>query len=381
MFPMDGHIRFSARTIKVIVFAVFLIAAIYLIFRGFPKETQTQPPLVHDGYSLVIPEISPIRRKIKVEPAKVEMVSIPFILPATVHPMPSKLVTVYPPVLGRITSINKEVGERVSEGEILFSISSGDMAQALSDMQNARAQFVFASETLERQKKLFSSKVGVQQELQTAQNNYDQALSELKRAESKLNTLKINESNPVNENGYLVRSPINGSVVDVTAGVGSFWNDPNSSIMVIADLSQVFISADAQEKDASKLFLGQEAEMFFDAYNESYLVKVDYISPVLNKETRTIEVTATVDNSAGKFKPNMFVKATFKSLPKPKIVLPVSAIIQRGFDSIVFVESAPWHFLPKIVKTGQQFDNQIEVLAGLDDNDRVVTSGSIILND
>lgn len=381
MFPTDGPIRFSATTIKIFIFTLCLIAAIFFIIRGYYNEKPIVLPLVHDGYGLVLPENSPIRRKIKVEPVKIAMVSIPFTLPATIHPIPSKFVTIYPPVLGRITAINKEAGEPVSKGNLLFSISSVDMAQALSEMKNARAQFALASETLARQKKLDASRVGVQQELQTAQNNYDQASSELERATAKLNTLKIDESNPVNEYGYLVHSPINGSVVEVHAGVGSFWNDPTSPIMIIADLSQVFISADAQEKDASQLFLGQEAEMFFDAYNESYLVKIDYISPVLNKHTRTIEVTATIDNPAGKFKPNMFVKATFKSLPKPKIVLPVSAIIQRGFDSLVFVENSPWHFHPKIIKTGQQFDNQIEVLAGLDENDRIVTSGSILLND
>ena len=71
----------------------------------------------------------------------------------------------------------------------------------------------------------------------------------------------------------------------------------------------------------------------------------------------------------------MFAKAIFYGNPHESIVLPLTAVIQRGFDSIVFIETAPWQFETRIVKTGAQLDEHIEIVSGLHVNERVVVTG------
>jgi cobalt-zinc-cadmium efflux system membrane fusion protein len=140
--------------------------------------------------------------------------------------------------------------------------------------------------------------------------------------------------------------------------------------------------AHAQEKDLHHIYLHQEITFTMDAYPQrSFHALVNYISPVLDETTRTIQVTATLDNSKGIFKPNLFVKAMFLTRPQQRFVLPTTAVLQRGFDSLVFVEVRPWVFEARAIQTGLQFDNQVEILGGLMEKERVAITGGLVLND
>lgn len=357
-----------------------LIFKLILSYSKVATPTNHSPPLIRSNGRLYIPESSPLRQFIITQTVAQQLMISPFTLPAIVEADPATLVNVLPPLLGRIASLNKRLGENVKAGEILFTLDSADLAQSMSDLKRAEASLVFADENLKRQQRLSNSNISARRDLQQAFNEKEQASSEVQRARAKLQILNINPAD-LKGNLLVVRSPISGQVIELNGALGGFWNDSTAAIMTVADLSKVFIKASAQEKDLKQLFVDQDVEVFLDAYPQPLRAKTKFIDAVLNPDTRTTAVRMVLDNKLGQLKPNMFGKAKFLSQPHQRIILPLTAIIQRGFDSIVFVEILPWQFEPRLLKLGTQINDKVEVLSGLKVGERVVVKGGIILND
>ncbi|PJE17861.1 MAG: efflux transporter periplasmic adaptor subunit [Legionella sp.] len=280
------HIFWGLLTLIVAMLVFWLILITY---SKKNKPVQQTPPILHIGGRLVIPEHSPLRQFIIIKPVVEQLVISPFTLPAIVEADPATLVKVLPPLAGRITTLNKHLGDPVKAGDILFTIDSPDLAQALSDVSRAQASLTFNQENLKRQQRLSLSNINARRDLQQAQSDNLQAISELERANARLKALNV-ENTDIKENRLIVRSPLSGRVVDLNAALGGFWNDITAPIMTVADLSQVYVKASAQEKDLRHLYVGQDVDVVLDAYSQHFRSKIQYIGALLNPDTRTVSV-------------------------------------------------------------------------------------------
>lgn len=347
---------------------------------GKPADmpAETPPALRHEAGRLLVPDTSPLRRTLVVATVADETISAPFSLPATVEADPARLMKVSPPLAGRIVSIGKQLGEAVKAGDILFTIDAADAAQATSDAHKAQAALTLARRNLDRQRELDKSGIAAGHDVEQAQNDYEQAASEAARAAARLSELGVRGNT-----GHLlaVRAPMSGHVVDLNAAAGAYWNDATAPIMTVADLSQVFVTANAQEKDLEQLYTGQAASVKFDAYADPLPAKVRFIGELLDPDTRTVKVRMLLANPDGRLKPGMFAQASFFARPHPGILVPMTAVVQSGFDSRSFVETAPWQFEPRNVKLGAQIGDRVEITAGLKAGERVVVKDGVLLND
>ena len=339
------------------------------------------PAILYQGSRLVIPENSALRSVIHVEPVHLQTIVTSVIVPATVQAIPANMVSVLPPLSGQITKIFKIIGEPVAMGEPLFSVVSPDLAQAFATKTFAEAGYTLAEKNLKRQRELAHYEINAIRDLEQAESDMQQADAELRRSNALLQALHIDPSDRDVLGNLLIRSPINGVVTAVSGGVGMYWSDLTSPVITVADLSTVYAVASAQEHDLSDFFLGQEAQVIFDRPDKVFEAPVEFIEPILNAETRTVNVGLTLKSLEGNLRPNMFARMKFKRKPRQRIVLPMTAVIQRGFDSTVFVEVAPWQFEPRVVTVGLQLDDRIEIESGLADEERVAMTGGIILND
>jgi cobalt-zinc-cadmium efflux system membrane fusion protein len=354
--------------------------------RAKEEKKQAEPPVAvrHQGERLVVPPDSPLRRTLVVAAATRETVAAPFNLPAIVEADPARLVKVLPPLAGRIVTLNKQLGDSVKAGDVLFSIDSADLAQAVSDAGKARAALTMARRNLDRQRELDKSEIAAKRDFEQAQSDYDQAASESERANARLAQLGAKGGGAAQVTGghiLTVRSPISGRVVELNAATGGYWNDATASLMTVADLSHVFVTANAQEKDLGHVYVGQSATVRFDAYGEPQPGKVRYVGDILDADTRTTKVRMVFDNPDAKLKPGMFAQATFLAQPHEGIVIPMSAIVQSGFYTRAFVEVAPWQFEARVIKLGSQVGDRMEVKSGLSAGDRVVVKEGVLLND
>ncbi|TWJ32555.1 efflux RND transporter periplasmic adaptor subunit [Geobacter argillaceus] len=342
---------------------------------------QANAPLIREEGRVRVPDASPLRSSLQVAAVEEQSVEPPITVPGVVEVDPAKLIKVVPPLSGRIVQLHKHLGDPVRKGEALFTLDSADMAQAYSDAAKAEAALGLTKRSLERQKELARAEISARKDLEQAENDYSQAASEAQRAKTRLSLLG-SALGRGNGRQYTLRSPIAGHVIELTGAQGGFWNDTNAPIMTVANLSTVWLAASVQEKDLASVFVGQEARISLNAYEgEGFSGKVRYVGELLEPDTRTVKVRIAIDNSSGRFRPGMFAKVVFKGPARKAAVVPATALVQSGLNSRIFVETSPWRFEPRVVKTGAQLGNRIEVVSGLKAGERIVVKEGVLLND
>lgn len=364
--------------------SVLLVAAALRLYGSHASEAPAAaelPSLVHEGDLLRIPEQSPLRRSLTVAAINTQSIAAPFTLPALVEADPGRLVKVSAPLAGRIVSLNKQLGDEVKAGEVLFTIDAPDMAQAGADHAKAQSALSLAQRNLARQHELAQGDIAAKRDVEQAQGDYDSAAAEAARAGARLAQLGAHAGAGSGAGRIAVRAPIAGRVVELSAAAGAYWNDATAPLMTVADLSKVYVSASAQEKDLAQLYVGQQASIKLDAWPQAVTGQVRYIGEMLDPDTRTIKVRLPFDNRDGHLKPGMFAEATLLAKPHNGLLVPMTAVIQSGFASRAFVEVKPWQFEARELKLGAQIGEQVEVLAGLKTGERIVTKDGVLLND
>src|SRR5215470_5596874 len=207
------------------------------------------PMLIREGARISVPDGSPLRGKLTVGPVAQREIQRKLVLPAVVEADPARTVKVLPPVTGRVTDLKVQLGERVTQGQELAVIDSGDLAQAYSDIEKARSVLTLTKKALDRQLGLEKAGGAAIKDREQAQSDYDQAVAELERAGSRLRAMGVpadqkDQKEEKEESRLLtLKAPAAGSVIDLQVARGAFLNDPTAAIMTIADLGTVWVTA------------------------------------------------------------------------------------------------------------------------------------------
>jgi membrane fusion protein, heavy metal efflux system len=330
------------------------------------------------GNRVVVPPGSPLRTRIKIEPATEELIQSQLLAPASVEGDPARLAKISPPLSGRVEKLLVHLGDKVVKGQPLLILNAPDLAQAQADFVKAQSGLSQSQKTFARQKDLNEHGIGAQRELEQAETDRTVAQSELGRARKRLELLGVSTETPVGP--LVVRSPITGRVVDLAVTGGEFKNDPNAVLMTVADLSTVWLTASVQEKDVRRVKVGDEATAVFSAYPDEHFVgKVFSVADLLDLDTRSVKVRVAMDNPDGRFKPGMFATVRFAGTSTSRVVVPTTALVQRGDESFAYVEVGDWVFEPRRVSTGQQQGAVTVITEGLDAGTKVVTSEALVL--
>lgn len=362
----------------------FLASAIVFLLAGCSHgaaEQDAAPIVVNDHGIRRVPEHSPLRDRLKVQAVAVRDLAHALTAPAIVEADPSHTLNILPPVTGRIVELKVALGDRVTRGQVLAVIASGDYAQASSDEARARDAMELASKAMERAKGVNEAGGAAQKDLEAAQSSYAQAQAEFQRASSRLASLG-RVSGTGSARGVAVVSPVDGSVTALSAAVGGFANDPNASLMTITDLGHVWITANVAENDVHEVARGQQAEVTLPAWpGRSFHGVVQSVSDVLDPDSRRVKARIAVPNEQGELKANMYATATFDVPRVQAVLVPQSALLMNNDDVTVFVETAPWTFTRRAVVLGGDEGDEARIVKGLAPGDRVVTLGGVLIND
>src|SRR5258707_4742707 len=340
------------------------------------------PMLIREGARIRVPDGSPLRGKPTVGPVAQRKIKRRLLLPAVVEADRARTVKVLPPVTGRVTDLKVQLGERVVQGEELAVIDSGDLAQAYSDIEKARSVLTLTKKALDRQLGLEKAGGAAIKDREQAQNDYDQAVAELERAQSRLRAIGVPADQKEQSRLLTLKAPAAGSVIDLQVARGAFLNDLTAAIMTIANLGTVWVTANVPERDTASVTKGQDVSVVLAAYpGEVFTGKVLFISDVLDSDTRRTKVRIAFENPDMRLKPNMFANATFLA-PKHMVqVVTTLALVLKDESDQVFVELAPWTFEARTVEVGFQQGDQAVVDRGGNAGERVVMKGGVLLND
>lgn len=148
-----------------------------------------------------------------------------------------------------------------------------------------------------------------------------------------------------------------------------------------SERGDVWIYADVYESDISFVRDGLPVYAEATAYpGRIFTGKIQAIDSVLNPQTRTVRIRSEVRDTAGLLKPDMYVNVTIHSEFGTALSVPEEAVLNSGQQQYVFVNRGEGRLEPRKVTVGRQANGRIEVIAGADEGEEVVTSGNFLID-
>ncbi len=297
---------------------------------------------------------------------------------------------VFSPYSGRVTRVIAALGARVTAGAPLATIDASEFVQAQNDLRTAAAQAALARINETRKQALYEAKGGSLQDWQQSQTDLATAEVALSAVRNRLHILGIPqqlidtlEHAKQIEPLARLRAPIAGVVVDRQVGPGQYLQSGSATPQfTIADPSTVWLIANVREADAGSVRPGQPVEVHVLAYpTRIYKARISYVSPVIDPLTHRLPVRAEIDNRDGALKPDMF--ANFRILTgsaSESPAVPEDAVVYEGEAAHVWMALADGTLSYRAIRTGRRNDGLVEVLEGLKPGDRVVTKGSLFID-
>jgi cobalt-zinc-cadmium efflux system membrane fusion protein len=295
------------------------------------------------------------------------------------------------PLVGRVVDIRARLGERVEAGEVLAVIDSPDLGTASSEFIKARADLVLAQRGDQLARQLWAAKAMARKDVQKAEDEYVKAKADLRRTREHMLSLGVAAAEldrPVDalhvRSQFNLTAPISGTVVDRNLTLGQIvGGDAAQRLYVVADLTQLWVTADIYEKDLPLIHAGEDVNVQAAAWpQEHFQGRLDYVGDTVDPNTRTVKVRLAVDNRRLLLKPEMFVTATIHTEGTvPVLTVPLAAVHGEGSEQpYVFTAREDGHFERRPVALGVKSGDRVAITAGLSAEDRVVTEGSILLN-
>ena len=148
----------------------------------------------------------------------------------------------------------------------------------------------------------------------------------------------------------------------------------------IADLSKVWATFNIYQKDIGKIRSGQRALVSVGSMDIGETGTISYVSPIVDEKTRTATARVILNNQTGKWLPGMFITAkVYVSEKKYPVVVEKDAIQTLEEELVIFVKDDDGGFKPRVVKTGSENDENMEIVSGLIVGDQYVSKNSFIL--
>ncbi len=278
---------------------------------------------------------------------------------------------------GRVVELRVRLGDTVQQGQLLLTMTSPDLSQAIADYRKFQTGEALARSQLDRVQLLLSHGAVAQKEVEIAQDTYNKARVDTQTAAERIRLLggdldRLSSS-------IDVRAPVAGTIVEqnvtAAAGVKSLDNSPN--LFTIADLSRVWVVADVYENNLAQVHTGDHARIELNAYpGRLFEGQIANISALLDPNTRAAKVRIELANENGWMRPNMFATVHFVSQGAlSRTVVPSGAVLRLQDRDWVFVKLNDRQFRRTEVQAGPaNGDGTGQILSGLRAGAQVVAN-------
>jgi len=305
---------------------------------------------------------------------------------ATGSIVPRREVEIKPKVTGVITDLYIIPGQKIKTGDLIARIkiipNISQLNDAESRLSKAKVGYEDMKIIFDRQDKLYKEKVISEVDYRLALVNWQNAQTELNAADNNLQIVKDGVSkNTANETNTLVRSSLDGTVLDVPLKVGNSVSEISSfsvgtTIAFVADMNDMIFQGKVDEAEVGKLKKGMRLILTIGAIdNIKFDANLEYIAPkgVAENGAVQFEIKAKVT-----LKDTIFIRSNYSAtadivLDRRDSVLTITEnCLKFGHDtSFVEIETKPQLFEKRIIKTGLSDGINIEVQEGLKKTDKV----------
>jgi cobalt-zinc-cadmium efflux system membrane fusion protein len=296
-----------------------------------------------------------------------------------------RIAHVSPRISGKIVTVRASLGDSVAAGQALATLDSVELGEALNRYNQSKTKLALAQSSMDRIKGLVEKKIAARKDILQAETDFKTAQTELHTDEERLSLygVPIGDLKDGGRNRPLlpVRSPIGGIITEKHAIVGEL-SDPSRSLYTVADLSNVWVMVDINEKDLAKVRKGQSAIVIVGAFPDLKLKgRITYIADLVDEATRTVKARIEVANPGRKLKPEMFatVELALAADAPPVLAVPEDSLQDLDGRKIIFVSESDAVFGARQVQAGRSAGGLIEVVSGLKEGERYAVKGAFIL--
>ncbi len=303
-------------------------------------------------------------------------------LPARLTWNESRTQRIFPAFAGRVTAIRADVGQSVKAGAVLAQMASPDFGQAQADAARAAVDAQLTQKSLARQKELLAAGVIARKDFEQTEAEAARAQTEVARTQAR--TKLYGGGSGFNQQLGLV-SGINGLVVERNLNPGQELRPDQSGVgvpapFVVSDPTSLWVQIDARERDLGSLRAGSIFELIVPTLpNEKFSGKVVASGDAIDPTTRTIKVRGEVANPDRKLKAEMLATVRLERHLGGGVVIPASAVVLRGTQRTVYLQTAAGLFEPRDVRLSYQDTKQAVVATGLEVGDKVVADNVLLL--
>lgn len=268
----------------------------------------------------------------------------------------SKLWQVNVRVAGWVEQLNiNAIGEKVNKGDVLFTLYSPELVKAQEELLNAyrTGRKGLVKGARERLHSLGVDRAQINSIVRSGKAN--------KNIEIKAISSGVIASLNIREGGYV---------------------SPSQIVISAGPLENVWVDAEVFERQAHWLSSGNKAVMTLDAVpGKTWTGEVDYVYPILDPKTRTMRMRLKFDNQDGALKPNMFANITIQPKTREEVLtIPRQSVIRSGGMERVVLDEGNGKYRSARIIAGREAGNKVEVVKGLKENDKVVTSAQFLLD-
>jgi membrane fusion protein (multidrug efflux system) len=272
-------------------------------------------------------------------------------------------VQVNPEAQGVVTNVYVSIGQNVSKGQVLAQIDDNVLRQSMAQLQT---QIDLAKNLFNRQKNLWDQKIGTEVQYLNAKTNKE-------GLERQMNVLRSQQAM------YKIKAPISGSIEQMDLKVGQAVSPGMSGIRIV---NGNILKAKAQvaESYLGKISQGDDVKVIFPDVPDSLVTKVSFAAKVIDPTSRSFNIEVKLP-SKSKYRANMIAILKVVDYKNSNaIVIPVSAI-QNAENGQYVVTAVGGKAKRVTIKTGRTIDGKTEILSGLNEGDKIVTTGINDINE
>lgn len=392
-----------------VVAAVFLLVvlAAAVIVRPLDRRTDPKPQQAATPSSSDVIEATPEQlEQVRIETVREQVIDLDLQTTGKVGFNEDRMTPVFSPYAGRVLEVLVNKGDLVKTGQPLLVVESPDLVTAVNDLAEARAEaekakiaLDSADKAAQRARNLNALEALAAKELQASESDLARAREDYRRALARIAAVRnhltlfgksaseiaqLEESvTDQTDRQIVIRAPLAGTIVERKVGPGQYIkSDAPEPLYLISDLSTVWVNVDIYEMYLPQVHVGAPVEITVAAYPErKFPARITAINPIVDAQTRTIHVRCLVPNASGLLKPEMFANIRISDAAKQKLPsIPSTAVLTEGSESFVLVEASPGRFRKQYVKSARDLQGYTVVTRGLRADDRVVTSGVLLLS-
>ena len=358
---------------------VVLAVAGWVIFRPDvpPKHGSVRDDIRVADHAVTLAPDTPMRQFIGVETAREQPGLAPIPCPGRVTFDERRTSTIGTPLPGRVEEVAVRPGDAVEPGAHLVSVRSGALADVEHEIEEAQNQLGVKRRIADRTRALVELQTAAAKDQLAADADVKEAELALQTALAHRDSLRVS---PAALNVFWITAPRAGSVVELdVAPSAQVTPEREQPLLRIADLGEVVVVADVQERDAADLHAGDTVEVRAQGGTLVRSGTVEHLSAVVDPARRTLEARVRVQNADGQLRPNAFVEVATPAAKTMRVRIPAEAVLTDGDERVVLRQEPDRRLVRTPVTLGRERGGEVEILSGLRAGDQYVSRGAILL--